>query len=136
MRLRGCLALGLIGLCAPALADTVKYTAALAGDDLNAPAAAGAKGQASLTFDTASKMVAWTVEYSGLPQPATALSCGTFDAKTGPAINVTNGLASPIKGSKAIGDADAGALSAGKWVCVVGTGDDTIEIGGEVKPAR
>jgi hypothetical protein len=137
MRLRsGLLALGLVSVGAPAMADTVKYAAELAGDDLNAPQASAAKGKAAFTFDTASKTLTWTVEYSGLSQAATGWSCGTIDSKTGPVVSVKSGLASPIKGSKTIGEADASALSARRWVCVLETSDDNVEIGGEVAPAR
>src|SRR5665213_1624546 len=102
----GLFALGLIGIGAPTMADTVKYAARLAGDDLNGGQAGAAKGSAALTLDTASKTLTWTIEYSGLTQPVNALRCGSLEAQTAPTIVVTNGLATPIKGSKAISDAE------------------------------
>jgi hypothetical protein len=126
----------LVAAGAPALADSVNFTARLAIDDPSAPQASEAKGSAALTLDTATRTLAWTVEYSGLSHPADALRCGSLEARTGPAIVAAGELKSPITGSKALSGADIAALSAGRWVCVVSAGDQTPELGGQVKPVR
>jgi hypothetical protein len=60
----------------------------------------------------------WTVDYSGLSGPATAAHIhGPADpgANAGIVIPFTGNLASPIKGSATLTDAQMAQLEAGKW---------------------
>ncbi len=120
----------------PAAAETLQFTAHLARDLDNPAQPAPSRGSVMLSLDTASKTVHWTVDYSGLSGPPQRLGCGALDAPGGPAIRVTKDLASPIRGSQALSDAEIGALKAGHWVCLIETGDDTTDIGGALQPAR
>jgi len=125
-----------LALASPAQAETLKFAAMLAGDEADAQRLGDARGNVSFTLDTASKALSWTIEYSGLAQPPDAVRCGMLESQTGPALVITGDMKSPINGSKTIGDVDVGALSAGRWVCVLGTSGDAAELGGEVRPAR
>jgi hypothetical protein len=117
-----------------ARADMLNFTAPLASDD--APQSSAAKGNARLSLDTVSKTVNWTIEYSGLSAPAKAVDCGALDATSGPSIQLSSNLASPITGSKTLTDAEIGSLRAGHWVCLIGSADDEAELGGQLQPAR
>src|SRR6266478_8142831 len=75
------------------------------------------KGMATASLDTATKTLTWTVDYSGLSGPATAAHIhGPADpgANAGVLVPFTGDLASPIKGSAALTDAQISDLEAGK----------------------
>ncbi|HEX3864025.1 MAG TPA: CHRD domain-containing protein [Stellaceae bacterium] len=129
-------AFALIAVSHAALADTARFTGQLGPDD-PVPGAqpSTAKGTATLSLDTGSKTVTWVIDYSGLSQAAAGVECGMLDSPNGPSINVTSNLASPVKGSKTLTDAEMSGLTAGHWVCLVGTSDDEAEIGGELRRA-
>ena len=120
----------------PAVADVVKFTAALTGDTDSATGSGGPRGKAALSLDTASKVATWSVEYSGLSGTAHGLSCGALDSLNGPPIQQTGALPSPIAGSKPLNDAEIAQLSAGRWVCVIDGASDDAEIGGALRPVR
>src|SRR5712691_10446069 len=112
------LALPLLGL-----ADTVPFNAQLASDADNATVAA--LGSASLSLDTATKIVRWTIEYAGLSRPPREVGCGALEPPGAPSIRLTGNLASPITGSKTLTDAEIAALNAGGWACVIsGAGEE------------
>jgi hypothetical protein len=73
---------------------------------------------ADVTLDTDSRMLSWTVTYSGLTGPATM---GHFHGPAavgvaaGVQVPMTGDLASPIKGSAEINDGQIGDLSGGLW---------------------
>ena len=76
------------------------------------------KGTATATLDTATKTLAWDVEYSGLSGPATAAHIhGPADPgkDAGVVVPFTGSLASPIKGSAILTDAQISQLESGKW---------------------
>ena len=76
------------------------------------------KGTATASLDTNTKTLTWTVDYSGLSGPATAAHIhGPADpgANAGIAVRFTGNLASPIKGSATLTDAQIAQLEAGKW---------------------
>ncbi len=80
--------------------------------------ASSGKGTATASLDTNTKTLTWTVEYSGLSGPATAAHIhGPADpgANAGIVVPFTGNLASPIKGSAALTDAQIAQLEAGKW---------------------
>ena len=81
------------------------------------PVTGAGKGAATASLDTATKTLTWTVTYSGLSGPATA---GHIHGPAAPGANAgvlvpfTGDLASPIKGSATLTDAQISDLEAGK----------------------
>ena len=76
------------------------------------------KGAATASLDTNTKTLTWTVDYSGLSGPATAAHIhGPADpgANAGIVVPFTGNVASPIKGSATLTDAQIAQLGAGKW---------------------
>jgi hypothetical protein len=98
-----------------AQAEEIKFRADLAP----APGVASSgKGTATASLDTNTKTLTWTVDYSGLSGPATAAHIhGPADpgANAGIVVPFTGNLASPIKGSATLTDAQIAQLEAGKW---------------------
>jgi len=98
-----------------AQAEEIKFRADLA------PAsgvASSGKGTATASLDTTTKTLTWNVDYSGLSGPATAAHIhGPADpgANAGIVVPFTGNLASPIKGSATLTDAQIAQLEAGKW---------------------
>lgn len=105
-------------IAAPAMAEVVKLAATLDGAQQSPDVATDGKGSAQLTYDTESKKLDWTVEYSGLSGPPAA---GHFhgpaepEANAGVAIPFEGDISSPIKGSATLTDAQATDLLAGKY---------------------
>jgi hypothetical protein len=102
----------------PALADTVKFKADLSSANEVPPNSSGAKGTLDATFDTATKQLNYTVTYSGLTGPATAAHFhgpAAPGANAGVVIPVQGSVASPIKGTATLTDAQAADLQAGKY---------------------
>src|ERR1700674_4692061 len=62
----------LLGMGSPALAETVAYKVALKAADEVPPNDSKGTGTADVTYDTATKMLTWTVTFSGLTGAATA----------------------------------------------------------------
>ena len=117
----------------PAFAEMVKMTATLDGAQQVPPVDTPGKGTAEITFDTETKKLDWTVEYSGLPE---APAAGHFH---GPAAKGENAdvavpfegaLTSPIKGSATLTDAQAADLLAGKYYINIHT---PAHKGGEIR---
>src|SRR5262249_56947475 len=76
------------------------------------------KGASTASLDTASKTPTWDVDYSGLSGPVTAAHLpGPADpGANAPVVVPFNGsLATPIKGSATLTDAQIQQLEAGKW---------------------
>jgi CHRD domain len=97
------------------------------------------KGTATASLDTATKTLTWTVDYSGLSGPATAAHIhGPADpgANAGIVVPFTGDLASPIKGSATLTDAQIAQLEAGKWYVNIHTeANKPGEIRGQLVPA-
>jgi hypothetical protein len=121
------LALGVIGiflLCGVAWADQINFAADLSGASEVPPVTTGGKGTAMVTLDPATKTLTWTVSYSGLSGPATAANIhgpAAPGANAGVLVPFTGDLASPIKGSATLTDAQITDLEAGKWYVNVHT---------------
>jgi len=121
MRHAPSLALSIVGLfllSGVAQADQITFKADLSGASEAPPVASTAKGSAKATLDTATKTLTWTVDYSGLSGPATAARIHGPAAPGGNAgvlVPFSGDLASPIKGSAALTDAQVSDLEAGKW---------------------
>lgn len=117
-------------ICGAARADQVKFRANLAAG----PGITSAgKGAATATLDTATKTLTWDVEYSGLSGPATAAHIhGPADPgkDAGVVVPFTGSLASPIKGSATLTDAQIGQLESGKWYVNIHTAANK---GGEIR---
>jgi hypothetical protein len=113
-----------------ARADQIKFRADLsAGPGVTSTG----KGSAMATLDTATKTLTWTVDYSGLSGPATAAHIhGPADpgANAGIVVPFTGDLASPIKGSATLTDAQIAQLEAGKWYVNIHTAANK---GGEIR---
>ncbi|TKT80207.1 CHRD domain-containing protein [Aquamicrobium sp. LC103] len=103
---------------APAHAEMMKMAATLDGAQQVPPVETAGKGTAEVTFDTDTKMLEWTVEYSDMPE---APSAGHFHGpaaageNAGVAIPFEGDLTSPIKGSATLTDAQAADLTAGRY---------------------
>jgi CHRD domain-containing protein len=118
MRRTFLLSLGFLALflvAGVAQADQIKFKAVLApGPGVTS----SGKGAATASLDTASKTLTWDVDYSGLSGPVTAAHIhGPADpGANAPVVVPFNGsLASPIKGSATLTDAQIQQLEAGKW---------------------
>lgn len=125
-------------LVSPAFAEMVKMKATLDGAQQVPPVTTDGKGTADITFDTETKTLTWTVEYSGLSGDAAA---GHFHgpaekgANAGVAVPFEN-AASPIKGSAVLTDAQAADLTAGKYYVNIHTAAHKDgEIRGQVEKA-
>jgi len=111
-------------------AEQVQFKASLA------PASgvtSSGKGSATASLDTTTKMLTWTVDYSGLSGPASAAHIhGPADPGANAPIVVpfTGNLATPIKGSATLTDAQIQQLEAGKWYVNIHTEANK---GGEIR---
>ena len=132
--------LGFVLAAAPAMAATEKFTADLTSTAVVPPAASTASGTADVTFDTASKMLTWTVTYKGLTGKPTAAHFhgpAAVGANAGPVVGLTGSLDSPIKGSFTLNDKQASELEAGMWYLNVHTSKYADgEIRGQVVKAK
>jgi hypothetical protein len=119
-----------------AVAEQVKLKAELSGTQEVPPTTTQGKGNADVTFDTASKQLSWTVNYSGLSGPATAAHFhGPAEAgkNAGVAVPIPNQATSPVTGSHTLTDAQANDLLAGRYYVNVHTAaNPSGEIRGQV----
>jgi len=109
-------ALSLAGLGA-ACADDVIYTAKLDGAAETPPNDSKGMGALDAHFDTATKVLSWTVTYSGLTGPATMAHFhgpAPEGKAAGVMVPIKDALASPIKGSATLTDDQARALTEGQ----------------------
>src|SRR5216684_2268968 len=118
-------------LLAPAaLAETISFKA-----DLKPLPPVESKGSGTLTatYDTASKSLNYTANYSGLTGDATAAHFhgpAAAGQNAGVVVPVTGSAASPIKGSATLTDAQAADLTAGRWYFNIHTAANK---GGEIR---
>ena len=128
----------MLATASPALAEMVKMTATLDAAQEVPPNDSAGKGTADVTFDTESKKLDWTLEYSGLTGDASAAHFH------GPAAKGENAdVAVPIedpksgaKGSSTLTDAQAADLAAGRYYINVHTAAHPDgEIRGQVEKA-
>jgi hypothetical protein len=106
-------------LCgAPAFAATVTFMTALSGKMEVPPNDSKGTGTVNASLDTGTKVLSWTIEYSGLTGPATAAHFhGPAEAgkNAAPVVPIEGSLKSPIKGTATLSDAQVADLQAGKW---------------------
>lgn len=130
--------LAAIGLLATALTwgysqaatETFKGTLSTAAEV--PPVTGSGSGTASVTLDTATKMITYSVTYTGLSGPAAAahIHCGAAaGANSGVAVPFPS-AASPISGSATLTDAQVADLEAGKCYVNVHTAANK---GGEIR---
>ncbi len=98
-----------------ARAETVGFTGAMTGASEVPAKTTDGKGTATASLDTATKMLTYSVEYTGLSGPATmAHFHGPADAGANAGVVVKfDAPASPIKGSTTLTDAQMTDLMAG-----------------------
>jgi len=115
----------LIAACAigTVRAETVTFNGTMAGAAEVPPKTTDGKGTATASLDTATKMLTYEVDYSGLSGPATA---GHFHGPAEPGANAPVAMpfaapASPIKGTATLTDAQMADLMAGKWYANIHT---------------
>lgn len=104
--------------CTVSFAETVKLAATLDAQQQSPSLDLPGKGSADLTFDTETKQLDWTIEYSGLTgAPVMGHFHGPADRgqNADVAIPFEGDLASPIKGSATLTDEQAENLLAGKY---------------------
>jgi hypothetical protein len=134
MRLGSVAVAAALCLSAAGVADaaTLHFTAGLRGsDEVPANATTGA-GQVTATLDTISRAFSYDATYSGLTGPAIAAHFhgpAAPGANAPPIISIKN-LASPIKGTVTLTDAQIADLKAGKWYFNVHT---AAHPGGEIR---
>ena len=122
-----------LGMSGGAFAETMTFKAKLDAASSVPPNDSKATGDAEATYDTASKMLTWNVDFSGLTGPATAAHFhGPAEAgKNAPVvILIANNPTSPAKGSATLTDAQAADLMAGRWYVNVHTAANR---GGEIR---
>src|SRR4030088_3448655 len=110
-----------------AMAETVAYKASLKGAEEVPPTQTGGSGSVQATYDTATKQLTYTATYSGLSGPATAAHFhGPAEPgkNAGVAVGVQGSVASPIKGTATLTDAQAADLAAGERYFDVPTEDN------------
>src|SRR4029079_4206986 len=116
-----------------AIAEQVKMKAELSGAQEVPPTTSQGKGNADITFDTASKKLSWTVNYSGLSGPPTAAHFhGPAEAgkNAGVAVPIPHQATSRVTGSHTLTDAQASDLLAGRYYVNVHTAASP---GGEIR---
>ena len=115
------------------LAETVSFKADLKAANEVPPVESKGSGTLAATYDTASKSLNYTANYSGLTGDATAAHFhgpATSGQNAGVVIPVTGSAASPIKGSANLTDAQAADLMAGRWYLNIHT---AANMGGEIR---
>jgi hypothetical protein len=120
--------------CSAAWADTLKFTATLEPEKAGA-----AKGTATLTVDTDSKKLTWSIDYSEVSAPPAmaAILSPPKDPKGSPGtlpLTLPAKPTSPISGTLQLTDDQIAGLKTGQWLVLIGSAKAP-EIGGEIKPA-
>jgi len=116
-----------------ALAETVAFKAELKASNEVPPVESKGSGTLTATYDTGSKSLNYTANYSGLSGDATAAHFhgpAAAGQNAGVAVPVTGSAASPIKGSATLTDAQATDLMAGRWYFNIHTAANK---GGEIR---
>ncbi|RKU02594.1 CHRD domain-containing protein [Burkholderia sp. Nafp2/4-1b] len=124
-----------------AAAETVRLSASLQPSSEVPPTTTKGSGGVAATYDTATHMLEWTATYEHLTGPATAAHFhGPAPVGQNAGVQVPipkDQLASPIKGSKELTDAQVTDLMGGKWYFNVHTKEHPSgEIRGQMMPAN
>lgn len=115
-----------------ALAEMLHFHGTLSGASEVPPKTTEGKGVCDATFDTAKRMLTYTITYSDLSGPATmAHFHGPAEPGKNAAVVVPfSPVTSPIKGGAELTEAQAADLMAGKWYGNVHTAANP---GGEIR---
>ena len=120
-----------------AFAETVNLKASLNASASVPPTNSSGTGNLQATYDTATKELTYTVTYSGLTGNATAAHFhgpADPDKTAGVVVPVQGSVATPIKGTATLTDAQAADLLAGKWYFNIHTeANRPGEIRGQIK---
>jgi hypothetical protein len=123
----------LLAVGAIASAETLKFKINLKSSEEVPPNPSTATGVLDATFDTATKVLTFEADYKGLTGDATmAHFHGPADTgkNASVAVPIQGSVASPIKGTATLTDAQAADLMAGKWYFNVHTAANK---GGEIR---
>ncbi|TWA94284.1 CHRD domain-containing protein [Bradyrhizobium stylosanthis] len=121
-----------LGLATAATAEVIKLQAELRGSNEVPPNASAGSGKAEAALDTATKVLTYTVTYSGLSGPALGAH---FHGPSEPGKNAGIALPfksaqSPIQGTATLTETQATDLLEGKWYANIHTGANP---GGELR---
>ncbi len=126
-------AAAVLAMGAAAYAETIAFKADVNAASSVPPTNSKGTGTVSAAYDTATKTLTWTINYSGLTGPPTAAHFhgpAERGANAGVAVPLTGSLASPIHGSATLTDAQAADLMAGRWYLNIHTNENK---GGEIR---
>ena len=137
---------GLIGVASTgglALAAPISFTVPLSGAEQVPPVTTTGSGTADLTYDPQTRVVTWTITYSGL---STSATMAHFHGPAGPDKNAPvqiwltkmgGPVSSPITGRATLTPAQAQQFMAGEWyINVHTTMHPDGEIRGQVQPPK
>lgn len=105
-------------------AEVVHFQAKLDGASETPPKTTDGHGAAEVTLDTATRMLSWTIDYSGLTGPATMAHFhgpAAAGVAAGVTVPITGTMASPLTGTASLNDGQIGDLRAGLWYINVHT---------------
>ena len=108
----------MLATASPAFAEMMTMKVTLDAAQEVPPNDSAGKGTADVSFDTESKKLDWTLEYSGLTDEATAAHFhgpAAAEATAGPVVPIDGDLASPIEGSATLTEEQATQLQDGMW---------------------
>ncbi|CAN7622707.1 CHRD domain-containing protein [Pararhizobium sp. LjRoot235] len=107
---------GFLAVGATGFAEEMKFKADLKGSTEVPPVQTSATGTADITYDSATKNLSWTIEYTGLSGDVTAAH---FHGPAAVGVNappvVPIDMSALAKGSATLDDAQATDLSEGRW---------------------
>ena len=117
--------------CGVVRAEQINFKANLSGASEVPPVATAGTGTATGTLDTATKALNWTVTYTGLTPTAGHIhGPAAAGANAGVLVPFSGSMASPIKGSATLTDAQVSDLEAGRTYVNLHTADNK---GGEIR---
>jgi CHRD domain len=126
-----------------ALAASESFKVPLSGTQQVPPVQTPGTGTADITYDPTTRVVTWSITYSGLSSPVTMAHFHgpAAEGKNGPiAIWLTkqgSPVESPIKGEATLTPAQAQQFTAGEWYINVHTRDHPAgEVRGQVMPPK